>query len=122
MFIDKIISFSKEDKEGEFCVSDGRFSLICYSYPITEVYIKQKVKSIVAYGCSEVILSSEENCLVEKADDYFAYHLVAMLTSRIEQLVQVGELKIQIDSYIPGDIHEGDYVSFYVQRLDCLFC
>lgn len=40
------------------------------------------------------------------------------MINRAEQLVALGEIKIYLDSSLPGDIKNDDFVEFEVMRLD----
>ena len=51
-------------------------------------------------------------------DNYYAYKLCCKVINRAEQLVALGEIKIYLDSSLPGDIKNDDFVEFEVMRLD----
>ena len=118
MHISKIISFNREDSEAELCISDGDYSVICYAYPIKTIAVNQKISVIDGFLCTELVKSFKPNYGINKLSQYYAYILTAKVISKKSSIVQVGNLKTHLDTEIPNDILEGDYVSFRVQRLD----
>ena len=118
MYISKIISFNREDSEADLCITDGDYSVICYAHPAKTIAVNQKVSGIYGFLCTEIVKSCKQNCGINKLSPYYAYLLTAKVISKKSSIVQVGNLKIHLDTEIPNDILEGDYVSFRVQRLD----
>ena len=118
MYISDIIHFNKKDSEAELRISDGNYSLNCYAYPIETVAVNQKVSGIYGLLCTEIVKSFEDNYCINKLPQYYAYSLTAKVLSKNSSTVQIGNLKIYLDGYIPNDISEGEYISFRVQRLD----
>lgn len=118
MYISKILNFNREDGEAELCITDGDYSVICYAYPTKTIAINQKVSGIYGFLCSEIVKSFENNYCINKLPQYYAYLLTAKVISKNGRIVQIGNLKIYLDTEFPKDILEGDYVSFRVQRLD----
>lgn len=120
MHISKIISFNREDSEAELCISDGDYSLICYAYPTKTIAIDQKVSGLYGFLCTDIAKSFDHHYCINKLGQYYAYLLTAKVISKNSSIVQLGSLKIYLDTEIPNDISEGDYVSFRVQRLDLI--
>lgn len=118
MYIKEIIQFCKENREADMCISDGVYSVMCYAYPIDEIAVNKKVNTLYGFMCSEIIKSSSNICCVKKLAKYYAYSITAKVVSIDCSIVQIGDLQINLDTYIPNDIMEGDYVSFSVARLD----
>lgn len=120
MHISKIICFNKEDSEADLCISDGDYSVICYAYPTKTIAVDQKVSGLYGYLCTDIVKSFDHHYCINKLRQYYAYLLTAKIISKNSSIVQVGDLKIYLDTEIPNDIFEGDYVSFRVQRLDLI--
>lgn len=118
MHISKIIHFNREDREADLCISDGDYSVICYAYPIESISVNQDVNGLYGFLCTEIARSYEYDYFIEKLPQYYAYWLNAKVVSKNDCTVQIGKITICLDSEIPKDIHDGDYVSFRVQRLD----
>ena len=118
MYIKDIVYYNKADNEAELYISDGIYNLICYAYPVKKVSVNQQVKCIYGFLCAEIVKVYNRDYCIIKLPKHFAYALTAEVVSTKRCLVQIGELKIQLDTKIPDDILEGDYISFCVQRLD----
>lgn len=118
MYIKEIIQINKKDCEADICVSDGQYSVICYAYPIDRVTMNKKVDIIYGFGCSDVVKSSSNIYCVKKLAKHYAYELTTKVVSKNSSIVQIGDLQIYLDTFIPNDISTGDYISFSVLRLD----
>ena len=42
------------------------------------------------------------------------------MLSKVERTVKLGQLVLHLDAAIPGDIQNGDYVTFRLQRIDAI--
>ena len=49
---------------------------------------------------------------------YFSYFLTAQVIESEKKVVRIGNIIINIDSPIPKDIINGEYIDFFVSRLD----
>lgn len=66
-----------------------------------------------------VMISHSSNDKVEKQKEYFSYHVIGKLINKLDGLVRVGGLVLEIDSTkIPKDIKNDDYIEFDVSRID----
>ena len=118
MYIDKIITFNKDDQEADLIVSDGINKVMCYACPINDVQINQKVSSIYGFDCGVIERTNESKFEITKCQDYYAYSLVGKIICKKNGHVRVGKLEIYIDKLIPNDIQEGEFIFFNVTRLD----
>ena len=118
MYISEIIKFNKKDSEAELCISDGDYSVICYAYPVKTVTENQRVSVIHGILCTEIVREFEQIYSIHKLPQYYSYQLTAKVLSKKSSIVQIGDLIIHLDTDLPNDILEGEYVSFRVQRLD----
>lgn len=118
MYVEGILNFSKPNREADLRISDGKYSVICYAYPIEQVEIGQNVNSLYGFGCKDIVNSSENKFHINKLSQYYTYHVIAKVISKKNSIVHVGGLAICIDGYIPNDISDGDYISFCVTRFD----
>ena len=120
MQISNILNFDRKDTEAELCISDGDYSVICYAYPVKSIAINQTVSGIYGFMCTEIVKSTDQHYCVKKLSQYYAYSLTAKVVSKHDRVIRIGDLIIHLDSEIPHDVAEGDYISFRVQRLDVL--
>ncbi len=118
MYISEIAAFSQEDREADVCVCDGTFTVMCYAYPVDSVCLGQEIPAVFSYGCRDVVRDDEHTFCIKKLPPYYAYSITAQVLSRQERSVQIGKLSIWLDTPMPVDISDGDFVSFSVVRLD----
>ncbi|KPW05796.1 Uncharacterized protein ALO42_05063 [Pseudomonas syringae pv. atrofaciens] len=57
---------------------------------------------------------------VLRIDDGFVYEILAEVASVEKSLVVAGEITIELDDVLPGDINVGDMISFSCGRLDVI--
>lgn len=120
MYIFGVEEYYKDDNEADIIVSDGYYQLRCYVYPVKTISINQIVNCISGFACSDVVKIEHDNYDVIKLSQYYAYELHAKVVSRKKNVVKVGGLRIYLDTVIPKDICDNDYVSFSVMRLDAI--
>lgn len=120
MHISDIVEYNKSDNEADILVSDGHYQLLCYVYPVKAISVKQNVRCISGFACSNITRIEHDNYDAIKLSQYYAYELHAKVVSRKENVVSIGALRIYLDTVIPGDICDNDYVSFSVMRLDAV--
>ena len=118
MIIKKIEWISEEIKEAEIIISDGAFELLCFSHPCPFVE-GQIINDYIDTLCAKNIVRVDEHIfVVEKAEDYFAYDITGKVIDCKNGIVQVGPMYLVVDGYMPGDIVNGEFISFRCMRLD----
>lgn len=112
--------WSNQDKEADILVTDGEYQLLCYAQQFSWKECQTEVAALYAFGCGNIVKS--ENCAVKiaKQTDYYAYELSAKVVSKAEGIVKLGQLVLHLDAALPGDIQNGDYVTFRLQRIDAI--
>ena len=120
MYICDVKHWSNQDKEADILVTDGDYQLLCYAQPFSGKECQTEVAALYAIGCGNIVKS--ENCAVKiaKQTDYYAYELSAEVLSKVERTVKLGQLVLHLDEALPGDIQNGDYVTFRLQRIDAI--
>ena len=118
MYISKIIEFSKDGCEADVYVSDGTFTIMCYAYPVDSVCLGQDVTAVFSYGCKDVVREDKRTFRIQKLPQYYAYSVTAQVLSHQDSSVWIGKICIQLDTAMPADISDGDFVSFSVVRFD----
>ncbi len=110
---------SKEARESEILFSDGQYELKAFSQPTPDnVEIGASLNLPLNSFCTESVVRAESKELsIEKQSD-FAYYLTAELINKKEGVVKIGQFLIVLDVDIPGDIVEGEYISFRCDRVD----
>lgn len=118
MYIKTMSAYDKFSKEADVVVSDGKHDLLCHCDYAEEVTIGGTIKSIDAFMATDIMREEEVGCAVQKISDYYAYRLVGRVIDINSPTVQIGKLKILLDSALPADIKVGEYIEFKVIRLD----
>lgn len=85
-----------------------RDSQDCHECSLTTVYSKYSKFD------AQVLLSRHQNYEIKKMASHYEYHITAKLIDKIERLVEVEGLLIEIED-IPGDIQKGDFVTFHTK-------
>ncbi|EIT84011.1 hypothetical protein A374_18299 [Fictibacillus macauensis ZFHKF-1] len=77
------------------------------------------IEPIYCLNVSNLVKAEKSEYFIGKLDDYFAYRLIGKLIDKQYEKVKLGELLLELDNnLLPGDINEGDFISFCCQRLD----
>jgi len=118
MFVKTIKSFDEASREADVYVSDGVYELLCFVHPVGAIQICQNVISVSALFCSEPYRAEKEQFTLQKQTGYYASAVTGKVLSRGENLVCVGEIRIKLDTPLPKDIANGEYVFFTADRFD----
>lgn len=122
MKIKNISWLSQEALEAEIIVTDGEFEINCFAQPLNYQLGSELNNPILCCNVTTVFKLDKEVYSIEKLDDeYYAYNLSGKLVDKKLEKVKVGKLILELDSIVlPGDIREGDFISFRCQRLDII--
>lgn len=119
MKISKIEWISEGIKEAVVEVTDGKFSVKCFSQPLNYPLDSEINDPLYCYDVNYIVKSYENTYKVEKLSSYFAYNFIGKLVDKNNNRVKVGEIFLELDlTSLPGDINEGDYIQFECSRLD----
>jgi len=107
---------SKEALEAEVIVTDGETEIRCFAQPLnyTEGYVLKN--PIYCLNVSDLMKAEKPKYTIEKLDEYFSYRFTGKLVHK--EKVLVGKFILELDNEIPGDINDGDFITFLCQRLD----
>lgn len=119
MYVKQIVSIDKHSGEADIIVSDGVFELICYNYQLTKIDINMEVEELSILSVEHIVKADSLDCLIEKLPSYYAYHLQGKVVDTNNSIINIGNLKVNLDKPLPGDIMEDDFVEFNTQRIDC---
>ncbi|NER13108.1 hypothetical protein GWK08_06635 [Leptobacterium flavescens] len=119
MVVKEIIWISEEILEAEVVITDGQFDLLCFGHPFKKKKGEQLTGPIYALDPTEIIRLETPNSHIKKLDESFDYLIEGELVDKKSGLMKIGDIMIEIDGrFIPGDIVNGDYISFRCDRLD----
>ena len=65
------------------------------------------------------MIAHNNNYFIEKTDGYYSYHLQGKVLEINPPVVEIGKLRIVIDSQLPKDIKQNSFIDFSVERMDC---
>lgn len=113
----KIDYIDKKQDEAIVLLSDGQYQ--CYSYCL-ECRVKQgSIVTEPLYALlSENIFLSNEDVGFYQSKEKLVGKIIARISDLKNNMVQVGEIKIEVDGNFPGDMTEGRNVEFTYTRLD----
>ena len=119
MRIKNIKWLSKEALEAEVYIEDENLDFVCFSQPLTHPLGKDIKGHIHCYANSQVAINQNKEIGLNKLSEPFVYEINGILVNKTEALIQVNQIIFELDlKDAPGDLDEGDYVSFSCQRLD----
>ena len=119
VIINKINWLSKEAKEAEVYLSDGKFDIICFCHPFSKNIGYEISLPLYTINTDRVYkLYENKKYAVEKIGNGFEYHLAGQVKDCLKNQIQVGKFLFEIDTPLPRDIEEEDYVSFTCDRID----
>ncbi|MCY9672526.1 hypothetical protein M5W63_08355 [Bacillus pumilus] len=116
--IRKINWISQEASEAEVIVTDGELEIMCFAQPLNYHEGNELLEPIYCLDVSDLVKAELSEFGIEKLDDHFSYSFLGQLIDKRDEKVRVGGLLLELDYNIPGDINEGDFISFNCKRLD----
>lgn len=119
MYIKRIVNFDVDSNEADLVVSNKMYEITCYCHPFRNDKIDNDF-SLIGFMCTDIEITNDEFEII-KNKEYYAYSLNAKVVSAIDKLVTIDDILIKLDSPIPGDIYDGDFVKFSVKRIDVVY-
>lgn len=119
MIIKEIKWMDRSIREAIVLVSDGRYSLVCFSHPCNYSIGEQVKDLLYCLDAQDVVLANQDIYMVSHDAWEFSHKICGRLCDSSRGIVCVGELQLQIDaSIIPGDIKSGQFIQFSATRID----
>lgn len=116
MFVKEILNVNKEAHEADIIVSDGNFNILCYSCDYEDEKIKDFELTPMDYD--EVYLTYEREYKISKFDQSrYNYEIQCEILNVERAIVRVFGILISLARYLPGDIKNGDWITFKCYRL-----
>lgn len=119
MYIKTIQDCDEFSREADIVVSDGKYNLLGYCTFAGTCFVNQLVKEIDAFMALNIMRAKKKCYIVQKTDGYYSYHLCGRVLDIGIPMVEIGDLKILLDTCLPKDIKIGEYIDFDVNRLNC---
>ena len=118
MFIKQIIDCDELSGEMDIIISDGEYDLLCYCTQSNSL-TPSKIKEIETFLSDKIMIAYSNDYFIKKTDSYYSYHLQGKVLENNPPMVEIGKLQIVLDTALPKDIKQNDYVEFHVERIDC---
>ncbi|MDR0849920.1 MAG: hypothetical protein LBN07_00335 [Christensenellaceae bacterium] len=125
MYIKKISDY--DGYTANVIVTDGTYNLICFYCGYTngldkEIHENIEVKEISAMFSKNIMRINKSEYLIQKKygkGEHFAYYLQGKVLDLTTPLIGIGKLTVELDSPLPKDIAQDEFIEFSVDRLDC---
>lgn len=119
MIIEEIKWMDRSIREAIVLVSDGRYSVVCFSHPCN-YSVGEHVKDLLYCLDAQDVMLADQNTYMVSYDAWeFPHKICGRLCDSSRGIVYVGELQFQIDAnIIPGDIKNGQFIQFSTSRID----
>ena len=118
MFIKQIIDRDELSGETDVIISDGNYELLCYCAQSNSP-TPSKIKEIETFLSEKIMIACNNNYLINKTDSYYSYHLQGKVLECNPPVIAIGKIHIILDTPLPKDIKQHDFIEFFVQRIDC---
>jgi hypothetical protein len=120
MTIQHIANHSAFSNESDVTLSDGTYSLTCFA-----CHLYLGVGSVITeplYAiCTENIKKSFDNIFsITAISKQYSYIISGLVVDTQNNIVKIGNIKIELDMPFPFDIQEGNYISFSCSRVDII--
>lgn len=115
MYIKKVLDYDGYD--ANIIVTDGKYEIMCYAW---EFYNKENADfELSAFDAVDVMRALNQQYMIEKLDyGYYSYKLQGKLIDLEKQIVEIGNIIIEVEGYLPSDIVQGEYIEFLATRID----
>ena len=117
MFVKEIAEYDEFSGECTLVVTDGDYDLLCYCYNGTQPNNMQ-LKKVESFLCENIMRSLSNEYMIQKTDCYFSYHLQGKVINCVIPEICIGDIIIKLDTPLPKDIKECEFIEFDVLRLD----
>jgi hypothetical protein len=121
MKVKEIKWFSKDSDEASVIVSDGVYECLAFCHPCYLNVGDEIIEPLHSLDETSVhrVENQKVNLKRESGNDNWNHELVALVLDIEKNLVQVGQIKIILNS-LPGDVANGDFVECFPSRLDII--
>ncbi len=120
MYIKDIKDYDKFSGEADLIVSDGKYEILCYCFPIETCVKDLKVQSLLSLFADNIFKVKSRKYIILKLQEHFSYHLQGKVCNIKEPKINIGGLELTLDKAFPGDIKLNDFIEFDVSRIDCI--
>lgn len=118
MYVSEVSWINKEINEAEVEVSDGVYSVLCFSHPFG-YNIGDKIKeNLHGFDVKDIMKVDTGVFYAEREDSTFV-HIVAGKLCEECSVLSIGSIKINIEpDRVPKDLKDGDHIKVRISRID----
>lgn len=121
MFVKQCEWISKDALEAMLTIGDAETQCVAFCHPYHMNVGDMLLEPVLAISIKNVAkMAAGSQPYVLRIDDGFVHEILAEVASVEKSLVIVGQLTIELDDVLPGDIDLGDMISFSCERLDVI--
>jgi hypothetical protein len=117
MKIKNITWESKEDLEASVVITDGEFEVTTFCQPCKHSVGDIISEALISIDTMNIVRSYSKTGSIKVDERKYHYTIIAKVDNAKTGVVSVGRIKIDI-GILPGDIIDGDYIEFVINRLD----
>lgn len=116
--IKKINWLSKEIKEAEVYICDGKYSIVVFSHPFDRKTGEIISELLYTLNADNIKISVIKEFCILRVSNSFSYNIVGIINNMDENHIKVGSFIIELDVNLPNDLRKGDFISFTCDRID----
>ena len=121
MKVKEINWIDKNGEEASVIISDGIFECAAFSHPCHLKVGDTIFNPLQFLDEAKAFRVENRNVSITRQlrNNFWSHEIVALVTTKDENLVQIGQLKIRLNS-LPGDVINGDFIVCYPSRIDII--
>ena len=104
--------------EAIITVSSGDSIFQAFSHPCSYKVGDMIRSPLTSLNEENIVRVDSKTPMIKQISDTFRHEIIARVENIKTSLVSIGDIKIEVSGYLPGDIVDGDYISFQSSRLD----
>lgn len=117
--ITKINWLSKEAKEAEVFLSDGKYSIVAFGQPFEGKPGDVVKPPFYALEAREIYAQNREySYSAIRVGSAFTHNLAGKVIDKTLNMIKVGSFTIELDNQLPNDIQNGDFITCVCSRID----
>ena len=115
----KRINYIGQD-EAIVVISDGEFDIIAFAHPFNGKINDNLSVPLLCLNSENIVKVNGEKYRVITSNNEFEQYFQGKVIDKDNSIVNIGNIKIELDSNLPQDIKNGDFITFKCNRLDII--
>ncbi len=118
MIIKKINYIGKD--EAIVTISDGKFEIVTFAQPFNGSINDNLNEPLLCLSCENIVKVNEIKYRVIILNNEFEQYFQGKVIDKDNSIVNIGNIKIELDSNLPQDINNDDFITFKCGRVDII--